>query len=400
MKILFFSPYFYPYTSGVTTYPLKILSHLGKKNKITVLTFLHDPKLSNQLTHNQLTHNQLTIIRMPYLFKISKGFISPQSILYFINKCKNSDLIILNHPNFEGLFLAIIAKIFRKKIISIFHCQVFLEGNLLTKIINFALNTSMIIQLRLSNKIVVYTKDYVDSLPYFKKLIDKTINTLPPIEYFSDDRKFSDKLLKLKKNKIWLGFAGRISQEKGLEYLIESLTPVGWPNGLPTGVELVFAGPYGKDVAGENIYYNKILQLLKKNKISYSFLGNLVNNQLFSFYKSIDILMLPSINQTEAFGMVQAEAMISGTPVIATNLPGVRVPIQLTKMGLVIEPKNSDQISQAISEILKNKNKFTNDKLVKNTQEIFNIKKIYKFYDNLVRHNQPNFTEAVKPMAS
>ena len=49
-----------------------------------------------------------------------------------------------------------------------------------------------------------------------------------------------------------------------------------------------------------------------------------------SFYKSIDLLVLPSINQTEAFGMVQAEA-IAGTPVIAGNLPGVRIPIKLTK---------------------------------------------------------------------
>jgi len=188
VKILFFSPYFYPYISGITISPKRILDHLSKKNKITVLTFI-----------NPLRASQLNIIRMPYLFKISKGFISPQSIFYFLNKIIKCDLVILNQPNFEGLFLAIIAKMFKKKIISIFHCQVFLEGNLLIKIINFALNTSMKMQLYLSDKIVVYTKDYVDSFPYFKKLVNKTLEILPPIEKSFVDKNFLNKLLGLKK---------------------------------------------------------------------------------------------------------------------------------------------------------------------------------------------------------
>lgn len=374
MKILFFSPYFYPYTSGVTTYPLKILTYLAKKNDITVLTFLFNSKLSSQETLNKLA-----IKRMPFLFRISKGFISPQSIIYFIKETLKTDLVILNQPNFEGLFLAIIAKIFRKKIVSIFHCQVFLEGNLITKIVNSVLNISMKIQFNLSDKIVVYTKDYVDSLPYFKKLTNKIIDVLPPIEKSVSDNKYLNKLLKLKKNSIWVGYAGRVSSEKGLEYLIDACR-----DGACPVCTIVFAGPYGNDVAGENKYYEKIIMMLKKYKINYLFLGNLTSEQLGSFYKSIDLLVLPSINQTEAFGMVQAEAMIAGTPVIASNLPGVRIPIRLTKMGLIIKPKNSEQIAKAILEIFKNKNKYSNKILINNAQKIFDIKKVYEFYENLI----------------
>ena len=377
MKILFFSPYFYPYTSGVTTYPLKILSNLANKNEVTVLTFLFDPLLSNQVTHNQLT-----IRRMPFLFKISKGFISPQSLIYFYKYAIQSDLIILNQPNFEGLFLSIIGKILNKKIISIFHCQVFLRGNILVKIINWFLNFSMKIQLNLSDKIVVYTKDYINSLPYFKKLINKTVDILPPIEKSVIDKKYLNKLLKLKGNKIWIGYAGRISSEKGLEYLIDAVRNIVIP--AKTGIRIIFAGPYGKDVAGENSYYNKILLLLKEYEIDYLFLGNLTAEQLSSFYKSINLLVLPSINQTEAFGMVQAEAMIAGTPVITSNLPGVRISIRLTKMGIIVETKNVEQISQAIEELINNKNKFSNGKLIKNAKKIFDINKTYAFYDELL----------------
>ena len=372
MRVLFFSPYFYPYTSGVTTYPLKILSYLAKKNKITVLTFPLDKQ-------SAINYQQLTIVRMPFIFKISKGFISPQSLIYFYKYAKNSDLIILNQPNFEGLFLAIIAKIFRKKIVSIFHCQVFLEGNLFIKIINFVLNVSMKTQLYLSDKIVVYTKDYIDSLSYFKMFIDKTVNILPPIEKFVPDKKFLSKLLRLKNNNIWIGYAGRISVEKGLEYLVKTMKQLNNET-----ITLIFAGPYGKVVAGENNYYLFIQGLLKKYKLKHIFLGNLSQQQLSAFYKLIDVLVLPSINQTEAFGMVQAEAMINGTPVIASNLPGVRIPIKLTNMGIIVEPKNINKLSQAIKNILKNKNKFTNDELVKNAEKIFDIKKAYKFYDQLL----------------
>ena len=374
MKILFFSPYFYPYTSGVTTYPQKIFSYLSKKNLIEVLTFKYKKKSK---TEEKI--NGYKIIRMNYWLKISKGFVSPQSIFNFLNKINKQDLVILNQPNFEGFLLAIIAKIFGKKIISIFHCQVFLEGNFLTKIVNFMLNASMKTQLYLSDKIVVYTRDYVNSLPYFKMFYNKTLEVLPPIEKSVADKNFLNKLLGLKKNNIWIGYAGRISSEKGLEYLIDACRDGACPVST-----LVFAGPYGKDIAGENNYYNKIIDLLRKYNIKHMFLGNLTGKQLSAFYRSIDVLVLPSVNQTEAFGMVQAEAMISGTPVIASNLPGVRISIRLTKMGIIVEPKNVTQLSQAIGNILKNKNKFTNKELVKNAQNIFDIKKVYKFYDILI----------------
>jgi len=387
MKILFFSPYFHPYTSGVTTYPLKVLTHLAKNNDVTVLTFLYEHELSNQVTHNKLT-----IIRMPFLFKISKGFISPQSIFYFLNKINKSDLVILNQPNFEGLFLAIIAKILNKKIISIFHCQVFLSKNIINNIISFFLNLSMKIQLKLSNKIVTYTEDYFDSFDELKQFRNKTISTLPPIDKLKSDNNYLSKLKKIKKNNIWIGYSGRIASEKGLEYLIEAIHNIVIPapdetrGQAPAGIRIVFAGPYGKDVADENNYYQKIKELLARDKIKHSFFGNLTSKQLGSFYKMIDVLVLSSVNQTEAFGMVQAEAMIAGTPVIASNLPGVRMPIKLTKMGIIVESKNTKQIKQAILEILSNRNKFSNNELIKNAKNIFDIKKVYKFYENLINN--------------
>ncbi len=374
MKILFFSSYFYPYTSGLTTYPFKILSHLSKKHQITVLTFNH---FKNQCQEE--TVNKIRIIRLPYLFKISKGYISPQSIYFFIKFLKNTDLVFLNLPSVEGLPLILLSKLYQKNNLSLFHCFIYFKS-LVLKPIEWLTNLITILQMFFSHKVIIYTKDYLKNFFIYSLINKKIVITLPPIKTYSIEKKMFKKFKQIKKNSIWVGYAGRLSSEKGLEYLIKAVSYI-----KNKKISLVFAGPYGKQVVGENNYYLKIKTLLKKNKVNYLFLGNLSENNLRAFYKIIDILVLPSINHTEAFGMVQAEAMVLGTPVIASNLPGVRVSIQLTKMGLLVKAKNNQQLTQAILKILNNKKNFTNQKLVNQAKKIFNINNVYRFYDNLIK---------------
>lgn len=54
------------------------------------------------------------------------------------------------------------------------------------------------------------------------------------------------------------------------------------------------------------------------------FVGKVSNEKLASYYNMADLLVLPSINKSEAFGLVLLEAMASGVPVIASDLAGVR----------------------------------------------------------------------------
>ncbi len=72
------------------------------------------------------------------------------------------------------------------------------------------------------------------------------------------------------------------------------------------------------------------------------------------FYNSLDVLLVPSLNSTETFGLVQIEAMILGTPTVASNLPGVRVPPRLTGMGEVVPIGDSKALAQAVIQIVSN----------------------------------------------
>ncbi len=370
MKILFFSTYFYPYLSGLTVYPLRVLQYLSYRHRITILTFNY-PK-----TASRTKLNRLNIVRIPYLFRLSKGFVSPQSLIYFISYLRKNDRLIINLPNFEGFVLALIAKLTGKKIIAIYHCQVSFNDDLLSKIIIRFLNVSVLFQAYLAD-IIIGNPDYIEYLPIGRYFKHKIKTTLPPIFVAPANLNFYQQLSNLKKNKIWIGFVGRFAREKGIEYLIEALSQLNNKN-----IELVFAGQ--AQAVGEDAYFKMINHQLTNHKLSFRFFGKLTNSQLSAFYKRIDLLVIPSINSTESFAMTQAEAIVAGTPVIATNLPGVRLPVQLTKMGIVVQPKNSEQIAEAIQTILNNRKQSASMEKIADAQKIFDPQKTYRFFEKII----------------
>lgn len=120
--------------------------------------------------------------------------------------------------------------------------------------------------------------------------------------------------------------------------------------------KIVVAGPM--EPVGEEAYKRKIFSLVKKYGDSTVFLGEIAPEVMGSFYSLLDVLVLPSVNSTEAFGMVQVEAMLKGVPVVATDLPGVRVPIKKTGMGLIVPPKDATALARAICTVVKKKRDF------------------------------------------
>ena len=137
-------------------------------------------------------------------------------------------------------------------------------------------------------------------------------------------------------------------------------------------------------IIGEDTYFTQIENKLTHSQISHTLLGILSDTQLSAFYKSIDMLVLPSINRTEAFGLVQVEAMFQGTPVIASDLPGVRIPVRLSHMGKVIPIGDSDYLAKTIVEIHSHKSLYTNNDRVKKIRSMFDSQNTYKTIYNLL----------------
>ncbi|HXD09817.1 MAG TPA: glycosyltransferase family 4 protein, partial [Anaerolineales bacterium] len=93
----------------------------------------------------------------------------------------------------------------------------------------------------------------------------------------------------------------------------------------------------------------------------WKFLGNLAPIELAALYPNLDVLTVPSLNSTEAFGLVQIEAMMNGVPCVASALPGVRQPVTMHRMGRIAKIGDSADLAASILEVLDNPQKYKGD---------------------------------------
>lgn len=81
------------------------------------------------------------------------------------------------------------------------------------------------------------------------------------------------------------------------------------------------------------------------------FVGKISTEDLIRAYQAADVLLFPSTNKAEAFGLVALEAQACGTPVIASNLPGVRTVVKDGETGILVQPGSVSDIVAALKKI-------------------------------------------------
>ena len=79
------------------------------------------------------------------------------------------------------------------------------------------------------------------------------------------------------------------------------------------------------------------------------FVGDVPDEALPAYYRAADVVALPSVDRTEAFGLVLLEALACGTPVVASRLPGVRTLVDDGRTGYLVEPGNVDELDRTAS---------------------------------------------------
>jgi glycosyltransferase involved in cell wall biosynthesis len=106
-----------------------------------------------------------------------------------------------------------------------------------------------------------------------------------------------------------------------------------------------------------------------------------------SFYSNIDVLLVPSTNSTETFGLVQIEAMMNGKPAVASNLPGVRQPAAMTGMGKVFPIGDSEALAASVIDVLRNRENYRGDPqaIIRQFSPETNAKNFEKLFDEINR---------------
>jgi glycosyltransferase involved in cell wall biosynthesis len=83
------------------------------------------------------------------------------------------------------------------------------------------------------------------------------------------------------------------------------------------------------------------------------FIGDVPDEALPAFYRAADVVALPSVDRTEAFGLVLLEALACGTPVVASRLPGVRTLVDEGRTGYLVEPGNVDELADRLARCIR-----------------------------------------------
>jgi glycosyltransferase involved in cell wall biosynthesis len=358
MKILTVLTYYRPHTSGLTIYAERLArAFVRRGHQVTVMTTQYDPSLPREEAMDGVR-----VLRVPVAIRISKGVIAPTFGLVATKLVAQHDVVQLHLPQFDAPGVAFRARLFGKPTILTYHCDLDMPPGLFNRIVNTVVHFQNNMAGLLANHIVTYTQDYADNSPFLSRFRHKLTPILPPVELPTPPpgaaAAFASAHETATRRPV-IGMATRFASEKGVEILLDALPAVlaKYPN-----AQVLFAGQH-QNVMGETAYFARLQPQIQKYEASghWQFLGNLDPVQMAAYYPNLDVLVVPSLNSTEAFGLVQIEAMLNGVPCIASALPGVRRPVQMHSMGEVTPIGDAPALAEALLKVLENRSDYRCD---------------------------------------
>jgi glycosyltransferase involved in cell wall biosynthesis len=358
MKILQVLTYYRPHTSGLTIYVERLVRTLAQRgHQVTVLTSHYEPGLPRQETRDGVR-----IVRMPVWFRVSKGVIMPTFGIMAWKLVLENDVVHLHLPQFDAAGVALRGRLLRKPTVISYHSDLVLPSGTFNRFVDQVVQSMNNLSAMFAHRIGAYTQDFADHSPYLRRFSEKVRVIHPPVELPGTT---PDKVLEFKnlhnpagKGPV-IGMATRFAAEKGVEILLDAMPKIleRYPNAM-----VLYAGQY-QGVWKEYAYLERLLPIIRKLQANgqWQFVGNLSLEEIAAFYPNLDVLVVPSLNSTETFGLVQIEAMMNGVPTVASDLPGVRQPPQMTGMGEVVPIGDVNALAGAILRIFDHPERYTGD---------------------------------------
>ena len=354
MKVLVVLTYYRPHTSGLTIYAERLSTSLAARgHDVTVLTSRFD-----RSTPRRAVEDGVNVVRVPVAGRLSKGVVMPTFGWTATRLVRRHDIVSLHLPQFDAAGVALRARLMGTPSTLTYHCDLALPPGAFNRAANFAVDVMNEAAGRLVDRVVAYTDDYATHSPFLRRFRHKLAVIPPPVEMVDasdgEASAFRQRHLRAGEAPV-IGMAARLATEKGVEVLVAALPRL--VREFPRAVVL-FAGQH-EGVLGESGYAARIAAALGPHRGRWRFLGVLGGSEMSAFFRCIDVLVLPSLNSTESFGLVQVEAMLEGTPVVASDLPGVRQPIRATGMGRVVPVGDAGALGNAVGDVLRDRARYT-----------------------------------------
>jgi len=194
--------------------------------------------------------------------------------------------------------------------------------------------------LRRADCLIASTPNYVESSPYLSRLRDKVeviplgIDATPFLRESPAARE-----IRARYGAPLLLFVGRLRYYKGLDWLIRAMPRI------PATLLVVGTGPMEaawRQLAHDTGVADRVV-----------FAGDVSDEDLPAYYQACDVFVLPASERSEAYGLVQLEAMASARPVICTELgTGTSYVNRHGETGLVVPPRDPDALADACNRLI------------------------------------------------
>jgi len=365
---------FKPYKGGISNVAYDHALGLAKLgHEVIVFTPLYN------LNDNDFISSDFKIKRLTPFGKIGNGAFLPQLLW----QLKNFDIVHLHYPFFGGAEMVWLLKLLRGaklKLIITYHMDVI--GGIFLKTF-FKLHSKYIMPkiINAADCVIVDSQDYAQSsniAALIKKNPEKFIEIHPAVdlEKFFPNQKEKSLLFKyaihpeFDRILLFVGALDKAHYFKGIEFFINAFKILDEINqDKPWRAKLLIVGEGNL----KEIYKEKAAESGLQDKIIFA--DPVSDDDLSKYYNLADIVVLPSIDRSEAFGITLIEALACAKPVIATNLPGVREVVKDGENGFVFEVKNEGDLASRINILL-------NDSSLMNKMGGNGRKNAEKYYDH------------------
>lgn len=351
LKILICLLYYLPHRTGLTLYVQQLAERLAARgHQVTVLCARH----SRETPLGESMENGVRVVRLwPLPFAVSRGMVLPGYPRALFRLIREHDVVSLHTPMLETALISLAARMAGRRIVVTHHGDLVLPAGALNRVITAVMFGLYRFMANAAPAFVCHTLDYARHSYYLEPYLER-VEVIPP--FIDVPKPDPERVRELRR--AWspdggpvIGFAGRFVEEKRPDLLIHALEVIN--RTFPTA-RVVFAGQH--QIPYES-YWPRHKELVDRYQDQLVFLGVVPSPQdMADFYAACDVLALPS--DTECFALVQVEAMLCGTPVVMTDTPGGRVPVQLTGMGRIVPRNDWQALGEGIVEILSHRERF------------------------------------------
>ncbi|MGI5836279.1 MAG: glycosyltransferase family 4 protein [Chloroflexota bacterium] len=331
MKIALVSPYDYPYPGGVTEH----ISHLATEFRIRghEVHIIAPQSAGVRGQTDEVVHAFGSVVPIPINGSVARVSLS----LRLSRKVKETlereqfDVVHLHEPLLPALPITVL-RYSQAVNVGTFHA--FAQSN-----IGYFYGKPILryFARRLHGRIAVSpaARDFVSEyFPGEYEIIPNGIDYqrfAGPVEPLEKYRNSDPKIL----------FVGRLEKRKGLKYLMRAMVGV-WDHFPNARLIVVGSGPLLED-------YRRLAGSRQLQNIEFT--GFVSSEDLARYYRSCDVFCAPSTGQ-ESFGIILLEAMASGKPLVASDIPGYRHVVTHGVEGFLVPPKDEQALALSLVRLL------------------------------------------------